>query len=108
MASTLLHQISMYEREKLFQFEQEQFLMMESLSQMAVVDLFILFEKGNIKDRDYLNYENGTVEYWVQDETDTMMYINFFVNTREQRQRFGRVGIDKENRVVVDWLEIRK
>lgn len=108
LSSSLLHQVGIYEREKRFQFEQEQFSIMESLFQMAIVDIFTLFLNEELSSSDHLYYETGFVEYWKDIETHEVVYINILVNTNNQRQRFGRIGIDKEKAVIKDWLEIRK
>lgn len=105
LSSSLFHQIAVYEREKRFQMEQEQYAVIQTLLQMATVDLLTLVANGGQTLSGYFEYEQGKVYYWQTDEMDQFVYIDFNIITNAERQRYVRIGIDKENLVVIDWRE---
>lgn len=94
-----------YEREKKLQFEHEQHFMMDHLVQMAIADFFSLTMSGELFSSDYFRYPEGTVYYWLIEENDEFVHIEFTVITKKNRQRHYEIKIDKQSLAVVKWEE---
>ncbi|OLO42878.1 hypothetical protein BTR23_02445 [Alkalihalophilus pseudofirmus] len=106
MSLAVLHLVEVYMTEKNFSFEQEEIFMIESLMQMAIVDL--VHEIG-MMEQNYsseFHYDNGTATYWILEESHDTFNIQLKVRTTSDRQRVVRVLLDKEQMRVKEWIEL--
>ncbi|MDE5412284.1 competence type IV pilus minor pilin ComGG [Alkalihalobacterium chitinilyticum] len=105
LSLALMHVLDMYLTEKKFYAEQEEIFLLESLLQMATVDLVDDLTTNRLSSTGAFNYEKGTAVYWILEDTHDTVNIQLKVRTDKERQRVVRFLLDKDKMRVKEWIE---
>ncbi|MFV8827928.1 competence type IV pilus minor pilin ComGG [Alkalihalobacterium sp. APHAB7] len=105
LSLALMHVLDVYLTEKKFYAEQEEIFLLESLLQMAAVDIVDDLTTNRLSDSGAFNYEKGAAVYWILEETHDTLNIQLKVRTEKEKQRVVRLLLDKEKMRVKEWIE---
>lgn len=105
LSLALMHVLDVYLTEKKFYAEQEEIFLLESLLQMAAVDIVDDLITNRLSASGAFNYEKGAAVYWILEETHDTLNIQLKVRTEKERQRVVRLLLDKEKMRVKEWIE---
>ncbi|WP_209123049.1 competence type IV pilus minor pilin ComGG [Alkalihalobacillus sp. BA299] len=106
LSLALFHLLEVYIVEKRFYSEQEEILIIESLLQMATIDLLHSVEIIDYQSSGEFHYEKGVATYWILEDSHDTLNIQLKVTTNSKRQRVVRLILDKVRMRVKEWIEV--
>ncbi len=105
ISSVVLYQTERYVIEKRFYFEQAEIVTLETLLQMATVDLLNDLRKDELSDKGDYIYDKGIVTFSVLSQGERKIEFMLQAKTFQGRQRFIQLHYDKVKKEVTEWWE---
>lgn len=108
LSAVVLFEVRDFMHKRIFYEKQQELFTIESLLQMAAVDLVDRMNEAVVETTGTFSYEHGSAHYWMEPVTHDTVYIQMTMETNAKNKRLVRITYDVEKKKITHWWEVTK